>query len=270
MMNNYSERLIFGCCNLSANKTKKKALAMLNYAEKLGFRFFDTAPLYSRGYSELLIGEAFNFKKDIKVMTKVGNYPIPKIYIPASIALPLNSLKNNLKLWSYKKSKKVSLISENNLIVKDNFINQVKNSRKNLNYLIIEGILFHEINPFKLNNNQVEELNIYLNNLNIKKLGYAGKFHKELTEFNLPNWMKILQLEIPFELNETNEFEILKLIDKNKDIEFRFFNIFREVNLIDRRMKAAKKILNDFPNTKIIFQTKSLKRLKNNFLFFTS
>ena len=44
-------------------------------------------------------------------------------------------------------------------------------------------------------------------------------FHEELTELNLPNWMKILQLEIPFELNEKNEFEILKLIEKNKDIE---------------------------------------------------
>ena len=270
MIKNYSERLIFGCCNLSANKTKKKALAMLNYAEKLGFRFFDTAPLYSRGYSELLIGEAFNLKKDIKVITKVGNYSIPKIYVPASIALPLNSIKNNLKLWKYKKSKNVSQIPENNFTFKDNFINQVKNSRKNLNYLNIEGILFHEINPFKLNNNQVEELNIYLNNQNINKLGYAGKFHKELTELNLPNWMKILQLEIPLELNETNEFKILKLIDKNKDIEFRFFNIFKEKKLIDKRMNAAKKILNDFPNTKIIFQTKSLKRLENNFLFFTS
>ena len=134
-MNNYSERLIFGCCNLSANKTKKKALSILNYAEKLGFRFFDTAPLYSRGYSELLIGEAFNLKKDIKVITKVGNYSIPKIYIPSSIALPLNSLKNNLKLWNYKKSKKVSRIYENNIIINNNYINQVKNSRKNLNYL---------------------------------------------------------------------------------------------------------------------------------------
>ena len=269
-MHNYSERLIFGCCNLSANKTKKKALAILKHAEKLGFRCFDTAPLYSQGYSELLIGEAFKFKKDIKVMTKVGYYSIPKIYIPSSIALPLNSLKNNLKLWNYKKSKKVSLIPKNNLVFKDNFIKQVKNSRKSLKNLIIEGILFHEINPFKLNNNQVEELNIYLNNENINKLGYAGKFHKELTELTLPNWMKILQLEIPFKINETNEFEILKLIDKNKDIEFRFFNIFKEKKLIDKRMNAAKKILNDFPNTKIIFQTKSLKRLENNFLFFTS
>ena len=182
----------------------------------------------------------------------------------------MNSIKKKIKFWNYKKSKKVSRIPENKYTLKDNFINQVKNSRKNLNYLNIEGILFHEINPFKLNNTEVEELNIYLNNENINKLGYAGKFHKELTELNLPNWMKILQLEIPFELNDTNEFEILKLIDKNKDIEFRFFNIFKEKKSIDKRMNAAKKILNDFPNTKIVFQTKSLKRLENNFLFFTS
>ena len=30
---------------------------------------------------------------------------------------------------------------------------------------------------------------------------------------------------------------------------FRFFNIFKEKKLIDKKMNAAKKILNDFPNT---------------------
>ena len=269
-MDNYSERLIFGCCNLSANKTKKKALELLNYAEKLGLRYFDTAPLYSRGYSELLLGEAFKYKKDIKVITKVGYYSIPKIYIPSVIALPLNSLKKNLNRRINTKSQKISLSSKNNLIMKENFITQVKNSRQKLKDLIIEGILFHEINPYNLRNNQVEELDIYLNNLNIKKLGYAGKFHKELTELKLPNWMNIIQIEIPIGLNEVEEFEIFKLIENNQDKEFRFYNIFKEKNLIDKRMNIAKKFLQDFPNTKLIFQTKSLKRLENNFLFFTS
>ena len=269
-MINYSDRLIFGCCNLSANKTKKKALRILHYAKKLGFRFFDTAPLYSQGYSELLLREAFKYQKDIKVMTKVGNYSIPKIYIPSQIALPLNVIKNSLKLRNYKKSKKDLFFSKNNIFLKDHFKNQVKNSKRIFKDLDVEGILFHEINPFKFNNNQVEEFNIYLNKLNIKKLGYAGKFHRELIDLNIPNWMKILQLEIPIGLNEKNEFEIFKLIDKNKDKEFRFFNIFKEKEIIDKRMIRAKEILNDFPNTKIIFQTTSLRRLENNFLFFTS
>ena len=214
-MNNYSERLIFGCCNLSANKTKKKALEILNYAKNLGIKYFDNAHLYSRGYSELLLGEAFKYKKDVRVITKVGAYSIPKIYIPSSIALPLNTIKNSLKLRKNRKLKKVSISSKDNLFFNHNFINQVKNSRKNLKDLIIEGILIHEINPFKLNNNQVEKLNIYLNNLNIKRLGYAGKYHKDLNDLNMPNWMKILQLEIPIVLNQTTEYEILKLIENN-------------------------------------------------------
>ena len=109
-MNNFAERLIFGCCNLSANITKKKAITILNYAEKLGFRHFDTAPLYSRGYSELLLGEAFEYRKNLRIMTKVGYYSIPKIYIPSSIALPLNLIKNNFKLRNLKKTKKLILI----------------------------------------------------------------------------------------------------------------------------------------------------------------
>ena len=106
-----------------------------------------------------------------------------------------------------------------------------------------------------------------MNNSNIKKLGYAGQFDCDLTELNIPNWMKILQIEIPIGLNKTNEYKIFKLIEKNEDKEFRFYNIFKEKKLIDKRMRGAKKILNDFPNTKIIFQTKSIKRLENNFYF---
>ncbi len=269
-MYKFSDRLILGCCNLSANKTKSKAVEILNYAKNLGFKFFDTAPLYSKGYSELLIGEAFKNNNYIKVTSKVGYYAIPKIFLPSSIALPLNGIKNNLKFRNNKKPKKNSAKSKKILFNNNHFIEQVKNTRKNLRDLLIDGILFHEINPFKLNNNKVDELNIYLNNLNIHKLGYAGTFQKEFTDINIPNWMKILQMELPIGLNGVNELEILKLIDNNKDKEFRFYNIFKEKDLIKKRMKGAKKILNDFPNTKIIFQTKSFERLKSNFLFFSS
>ena len=269
-MSSISKRLIFGCCSLSANKTKNRAFEILKYAKNLGFRYFDTAPLYSKGYSELLIGEAFKNNREIKVITKVGNYSVPKIFIPSSIALPLNILKNNLNLIGPKKFEKVSLESKFIHEKNEDFINQIIKSRKNLKDLNIEGILFHELNPFKLNSKLVEELNQYLINININKLGYAGQFHKEFKDIKIPKWIKILQLEIPIGSNETNELEIFKFIDGNKDKEFRFYNIFKEKELIIKRLNCAKKILLEFPNTKIIFQTTSFKRLKSNYNFFTS
>ena len=60
---------------------EEKALETLESAWKNGIRYFDTAPLYSKGYSELLLSEAFKYKKNIKVITKVGYYSIPKINI---------------------------------------------------------------------------------------------------------------------------------------------------------------------------------------------
>ena len=95
---------------------------------------------------------------------------------------------------------------------KDNFINHVQNSRKKLKNCTIEGILFHELNPFSLNINFLEDLNIYLNKLNITKLGYAGKFIKELPDINIPNCIKILQLEIPIGLNEIDEKDFIDLL----------------------------------------------------------
>ena len=49
---------------------------VLKLAENLGLKNFDTAPLYSKGYSELLIGEAFKGNKKINVTTKIGSYKI--------------------------------------------------------------------------------------------------------------------------------------------------------------------------------------------------
>ena len=74
-----SDRLVFGCCSLSANNTKQRALEILRFARNLGFKYFDTAPLYSKGYSELLLGSAFKNDIEVNVMNKVGRYSIPEL-----------------------------------------------------------------------------------------------------------------------------------------------------------------------------------------------
>ena len=267
-MSELSDRLVFGCCSLSANKTKKKALEILRFARSLGLRYFDTAPLYSRGYSELLLGKAFRDDIEVNIMNKIGKYYIPKTIMPSSFALPLNFLKKTL----------LSKNNNNNIYKKEEFLldidyethfkNQIFTSNKKLNGINIDGILFHEINPYKLDLKLIESITRYLNSLNIKRLGYAGKMPKEFLQDSLPGWMRIIQLEIPLDLSKKDKNKFFKLIEKHPEKEFRFFNIFKPGFDINKRMNEAKDILREFKNTKIIFQTTSFKRLKANFEFF--
>ena len=69
--------------------------------------------------------------------------------------------------------------------------------------------------------------------------------------------------------NENDQTKtIFDLIKKYPYKEFRFFNIFNNKNNKIDNMNQAKNILNDFPNTKLIFQTSNLERIKKNFEFF--
>ena len=110
---------------------------------------------------------------------------------------------------------------------------------------------------------------VQYNNENINKFGYAGNLHSEIFELQIPNWIKILQLTLPYE-NKKYKEKIFYLLEKYSNIEFRFFNVFSEIEDKENSMSYAKKILKDFPNTKIIFQTTSQERLKYNFDFFNS
>lgn len=265
-----SNRLIFGCCKLAKNNTKSESIKLLNYAHQIGIKYFDTAPLYSKGYSELLIGEVFKNKKSIYVTTKVGTYKTPQTFIPAWMAIPLNKILKN----SYKENN-----SKKSLFNDLNFINQPNNFEKHLKEQIlssvkrlkisnIEAILIHEYNPYKLDLKFIDNIYRYISEIGIAKLGYGGALHRDFLQTNIPSWIEIVQIPLP--KYDSNFDKILKFISKNNNKEFRFFNLFKEPEYISKKMKQAKKLLLNFPNTKIIFQTSSLKRLKENIDFFNS
>ena len=265
-MQELRERLVFGCCSLSANNTKKRALEILKFARDLGIKYFDTAPLYSKGYSELLLGIAFENDIEVNIMNKIGKYSVPKTLIPSKFALPLNFLKKSLlskRNNNYSNQKKVIYLDNYN---ENHFKKQIINSNKKLNGIKIEGILFHEINPYNIDLKLTENIKEYLKLFNINKLGYAGIIPKEFLENPIPEWMEIIQTEIPIGLNKFEKNKLFNMIEKNPDKEFRFFNIFQKN--INERMYEGRNILKEFKNTKIIFQTTSFNRLKSNFEFF--
>lgn len=91
-------RLGFGCVGLSLAATPGRALDLLEAVHDLGIGYFDTAPLYGRGYSERLLGRFLRGKRDrISVATKFGLSPASPPVLPPAVALGLAALKRALR-----------------------------------------------------------------------------------------------------------------------------------------------------------------------------
>ncbi len=83
-----------GCVALTKQKSLGSALSLLNRSYDLGVKHFDTAPLYGRGYSEMILGKFLRKKRaDVHITTKVGLGNPPQASIPVGLALLINSLK---------------------------------------------------------------------------------------------------------------------------------------------------------------------------------
>ena len=96
------DRLGFGCVKLSACRSESQAIQSLTTAFDLGIRWFDTAPLYGRGYSELILGKFLRKlskrdKMEIQIVTKFGLGPSETPRVPPFVALPLNHWRKRLK-----------------------------------------------------------------------------------------------------------------------------------------------------------------------------
>ncbi|MRW86080.1 aldo/keto reductase [Pseudoduganella sp. FT26W] len=89
MRNKLKSKLGFGAAplgNMFRNIPEAEALATVDAAWAQGVRYFDTAPLYGAGLSELRIGEALSkYKRDEYILsTKVGRVILDEIEDPAA------------------------------------------------------------------------------------------------------------------------------------------------------------------------------------------
>lgn len=87
-------RIILGCNSLSTLPTRRAAFRLLETAVQCGISHFDTARAYGQGYSERILGEFLVGQgSEFIVTTKCGRPDGRTSWIPTSLALPINTLR---------------------------------------------------------------------------------------------------------------------------------------------------------------------------------
>jgi aryl-alcohol dehydrogenase-like predicted oxidoreductase len=94
-------------------------LAAVDRAVELGIRFFDTAPTYGDGASEVLLGRALKpYREQVAIATKVGPYDDPRTSVEASLRrlesdyVDLVQLHETLERWEWQVEKLHALQQE--------------------------------------------------------------------------------------------------------------------------------------------------------------
>ena len=227
MSHSQLQRLIFGCNSLTTLKNIKLAEEILNHAIDQGINSFDTAPIYGKGYSEILIGRILQ-SKETNITTKFGSYKSPNTFLPINLALKMNNLKK--KLFS-RKTKIISKDSKefknlnlktSNALMKKISIDYEKSSYR-LKPRKINSYLIHMLDPFYIDKVAGKEINNLINSSNIPIMGYSGPLNKKFLNNELPSWIKLIQTKLPEE-NSQEENIIHELLDKNEQLELRLFN----------------------------------------------
>lgn len=265
-----SERIGFGCVGLTVQPNISEALKILETAYNDGITFFDTAPVYGKGYSEVILGKflAKKRREEFTITTKfgLGEIPIPKL--PSSFALPLNFLKKNLK----QQKGHVSTKSDYKIIPNRSItLQQVKfdfyNSLKRLNTEYIDNYLLHEATPSFL----TDEASVFLFDLKakglIKSLG-MGVCHKNLLEIQLQeiqHW-DILQYENNKEIESDGIFHQHR---EKKHIHHSLFknfnrNLFPEIATKEQGGYLLAAHLMKFTKAKVIFSSQNRDNIINN------
>ena len=185
----------FGCVSLATCKSLKKALLVLETAFDCGVTYFDTAPIYSAGYSEKIIGYFQKNKRyKIQIATKFGLGNVREIFLPISAAIYINKLKKNTaKDFSTAASFRDEKISYRR-IEKHQIEKSLDSSLRRLKTDFLDSFLLHEGLFDFLTDESLYYLNTIKKEGKVKQLGLATNFHNLKSDRHLDFW-DILQYE---------------------------------------------------------------------------
>lgn len=269
-MNSCISKLGFGTASMTSLFHPYQVQKLLLKSYELGIRHFDTAPLYGKGYAEALVGNFIKSinRKEVTITTKFGLGFSPKLSISPNFAMPLNFVMKRLK------GATKNPISNNSLEMKINkrkieryeLEQSIEKSLERLKCSYIDYFFLHEALPDFL----TEEALLFILGLKkdgiVRKIGIASNsnYIHSLNENQLFDW-QVLQYEFEDTKRKDNlmqkhpnkEHFIHSCIKKN--IEFDSAKNLNAFNVIKNVMEVS-------GIKKVIFSTRSIKRLESNLI----
>ncbi len=270
-MQNSFKAIGFGGASLSSMRTEFAALQLLNRAFDLGITHFDTAPLYGKGYSELIFGKFLKKKRQhVTITSKFGLGGAGFTPLPACIALPLNFYKKKIretKIDSALHFDADSVISSaiRYSINKSELERAIFNSLKRLQTDYLDYYMIHEGCPAFLTDEANEYLTGLLHRGIVRNLGIASNIHviRSLDTTSLTNW-SVLQ----YEYHERYSEEVIKKFSDKQHFHHSCLKQLDQKQKKEQSHKQAGKLLakavKENPFGKILFSTRSRNRLEAN------
>lgn len=195
------DRLGFGCVGLSLAPTAAKAVGLLEAVHDLGIRYFDTAPIYGRGYSERLLGRFLRGRREkVIVVTKFGLSPPTAPRLPVGVALGLAALKRRLRSSPAPSvaspAPPLPTVGQTRRISRAEVQSSFDASRRSLGTDYVDVYLLHEDLPAALEPDALELLLQLRAAGAVRQLGVAaaGGRYANLTPSDLAGW-DVLQYE---------------------------------------------------------------------------
>lgn len=245
------DRIIYGTNSIINLRSLRKAKFFFEGLSDFGITQLDTAPIYSRGYSEEIIGR-LNVRHKFKINTKFGletNFPFHK-----NLTNPLMFIASQ-KQNSFVRGRSV-FEYERRLITRKEVTKSFIESMSKLRVEHINAYLMHEHDSRFL----TDEAKSFL--LDRVKLGDIGQLGFAVTDINsvqkseVNKCFNILQYGL-----DTFERKIIDQFDEN--IHHNIHSIYRNN---DFKSDSIKRALNIDPSVRVVFSRSTLQKVRESLM----
>ncbi len=267
------EQLGFGGAALSSFKSQAQVINILEKSFDLGLRHYDTAPLYGKGYSEILMGKFIRKRRSqVTITTKFGFGLFNDQPIPAFLALPLNYYKKKLRSQPQQSAPSVPApvssapISKRQVSLQD-ITTGLAQSLKRLNTDYIDYYLLHEGLPSFLNEDALAELIRLKEKGIVRNIGIAANRDHimTLTAGDLEAW-DVLQYEYNGKEGTDPLIDLFpgKLHFHHSCLKGLASSEYKNISAEDRGGYRLAQCAADNPKGKLLFSTRRMNILQAN------
>ena len=266
-MQEFLSRIGFGCVGLTTLDSKRSALDILEVAYKNGIRHFDTADIYGRGYSEIILSKFIKNKRDtLHIATKFGLGNCKKYILPVGFAIKINKLKRKfIRKERASNSKSMSNSLKESFISKDYVKRSLEDSLNRLKTHYLDYYFLHEHMPSNLGNEakdfllDLKEKGV-VNNLGVGSA--SSKFSRQkIDDFNI--FDTIQHEAVKSNINISN-ISVNKKIIIHSLFNFYDSNNIKEIPEKERFGFLIALTLLKNPGSKVIFSSSKIINIENN------